>query len=74
MHAKTRKCEGDMCRPQLRSKFAMIRLVLIAITFLAIIGPGHSFKDQDFKVTMIPCQLAWRLTAALCSPEPGANC
>ena len=47
----------------------MIRLVLIAITFLAVISPGHSFKDQDFKVTVIAGHLAWRLTAAFCSSE-----
>lgn len=48
----------------------MIRLALIAVTFLAIIAPGHGFKDQDFKVTMIPGHPAWRLTGVLCSPEP----
>ena len=52
IHAKKRRCEGDMFRPQSRLEIAMIRLVLIAITFLAVIGPGHSFKDQDFKVTL----------------------
>lgn len=47
----------------------MIRLVLIAITSLAVISPGQGFKDQDFKVTVIPGHLAWRLTATFCSSE-----
>lgn len=43
----------------------MIRPVLIAIYFLAVLGPGHGFNSQDFKVTVISGHLSWRSTAAL---------
>ena len=36
----------------------MIRLVLIATAFFAVISIGDAFKDQDFKVRKIPRKLA----------------
>lgn len=48
----------------------MIRPVLIAIAFLAVTSPGHAFKDQDFKVRVVPGHLAWLRLRAVLSPQP----